>query len=128
MGGCGPWGGSQEGGEEGGGGPLTHQPLPRCGILPLPGTHPKVGAAFPWPAASPSFALWVPRPPSMTSSAGIGGGWSSGQHYCSWSGPDKTWVLTDAKGPGPPFPATLKAAEKTLTLNQEVVTRCLEVS
>lgn len=33
--------------------PLTHQPLLGLGILPLPSTNPKVGTAFPWPAASP---------------------------------------------------------------------------
>lgn len=36
----------------------------------------------------------------------------SGQHCCSWSGPDETRALTGEQRPGQPFPASLKATEQ----------------
>lgn len=130
MGGRGPGGGSQEGGEEGRGG-STDSPAP-------PGPwHPASPKHKPQGRHSLSLACGQPRPEStyryqelliglLLPGAMVDGALASTivprvdriRH-----GPSP-----EARGPGPQFPANLKATEKILILNQDVVTQCLEVS
>ncbi|XP_014708189.3 MAL-like protein isoform X1 [Equus asinus] len=65
----------------------------------------------------------------MTCSAGSSCGWSSGQRYCSWSGPDKTWALTGGQGDrAGNFLLTLKPQrENSCSVSQDIMAWCLEV-
>lgn len=129
MGGRGPGGGSQEGGEEGRGGPAD-SPAPPGLWHPAPPEHTPQGRH------RLSLACGQPRPESTCGHQGllmrlvlpvvvVDGALAS----TIVPGVDRIrhGPSPEARGLGPQFPANLKPTEKILSLNQDVVSHCWEV-